>query len=235
CNNTGTASQNVTFSRHTQDLTITLASAVTLNCNATAAHVAAAFGSASVTDNCSTGLTATGTVQAEVVTGCNVSVTKTWTVTDACNNTGTASQTVPLSRDTQAPLITLATAGTLNCNATAANVAAAFGSASVTDNCSTGLTATGTVQAEVVTGCNVSVTKTWTVTDACNNTGTASQTVTFSRDTQAPVITLAAAGTLNCNATAAQVTAAFGSASVTDNCSTGLTATETVQAEVVTG
>src|SRR5204862_7220019 len=164
--NTGTDTKNITFIKHTLAPVITLAAARTINCNDTTLFVTNAFGSASVTDNCSTGLTATGTVQAEVVTGCNVSVTKTWTVTDACNNTGTASQTVPLSRDTQAPLITLATAGTLNCNATAANVAAAFGSASVTDNCSTGLTATGTVQAEVVTGCNVSVTKTWTVTDA---------------------------------------------------------------------
>src|SRR5206468_2311415 len=131
--------------------------------------VAAAFGTASVTDNCSTGLTATGTIQAEVVSGCNVSVTKNWTVTDACNNTGTATQTVTFVRDNTAPVITLTASTALNCNGTPANVAAAFGTASVTDNCSTGLTATGTIQAEVVSGCNVSVTKNWIVTDACKN------------------------------------------------------------------
>src|SRR5258706_550736 len=146
-----------------------------------------------------------------------------------------SSQTVTFTRDNTAPVINLAAPGVLNCNATVANVAAAFGAATVTDNCSAGLTATGTVQAEVVTGCTVSVTKTWTVTDACNNTGTASQTVTFTRDNTAPVINLAAPGVLNCNATVANVAAAFGAATVTDNCSAGLTATGTVQAEVVNG
>src|SRR5665811_1285699 len=203
--------------------------------NATTAQVAAAFGTAAVTDNCSADLTATGTIAAEVVTGCSVSVTKNWTVTDACGNIGTATQTVTFPRDSTLPVITLAAAGTLSCNATTAMVAAAFGTATVTDNCSADLTATGTIATEVVTGCSVSVTKNWTVTDACGNIGTATQTVTFPRDSTLPVITLAAAGTLSCNATTAQVAAAFGTAAVTDNCSADLTATGTIATEVVTG
>jgi hypothetical protein len=92
-------------------------------------------------------------LQPEVVNGCNVSVTKTWTVTDACGNTGTASQTITFTRDNTLPVITLTAPSAVACNANAATVATAFGTASVTDNCSVGLAATGTVQPEVVNGC----------------------------------------------------------------------------------
>jgi hypothetical protein len=109
-------------------------------------------------------------------------------VTDACGNTGTACQTVHYTRDTIAPVITLTDPGTLPCNPTATQIAAAFGTASVTDNCSSGLTAIGTVCPEAGSGCSFSTTKKWTVTDACGNTGTASQTVNYTRDTHAPVI-----------------------------------------------
>src|SRR5207244_2978295 len=115
------------------------------------------------------------------------SVTKTWTVTDNCGKTGINSQTVYFTRDTALPVITLAAASALPCNPTAAQIAAAFGSASVSDNCSSGLVASGTVGAEQGTGCSRSVTKTWTVTDNCGKTGINSQTVYFTRDTEAPL------------------------------------------------
>src|SRR5688500_19962685 len=107
------------------------------------------------------------------------------------------------------------------------------GTASVTDNCSTGLTATFSDGPEVAgTGCSVSVTRTWTVTDACGNVGTQTQTITFTRDTEKPVITVTASTAIVCNPTSAPITGAFGTASVTDNCSTGLTATFSDGAEV---
>jgi hypothetical protein len=56
--------------------------------------------------------------------------------------------------------------------------------------------------------------------------------VTFTRDIQAPVITLGSATAVVCNPTQTQINAAFGTASVTDNCSTGLVATGTIVAEV---
>ena len=54
--------------------------------------------------------------------------------------------------------------------------------------------------------------------------------MSFKRDTTAPVITVAASSTLACNPTAADIAAAFGAASVSDNCSVGLVATGTVGA-----
>src|SRR5438309_2248994 len=150
---------------------MTLAAASALGCNPTDGQIAAAFGAASVTDNCSSGLVATGTIGGEQGTGCTRTVTKSWTVTDGCGNTGTASQTVTFTRDTQNPVITLAAASALGCNPTDAQIAAAFGAATVTDNCSSGLVATGTIGGEQGTGCTRTVTKSWTVTDGCGNTG----------------------------------------------------------------
>src|SRR6185369_955416 len=177
----------------------------TLPCNPTQAQINAAFGTASVTDNCSTGLTATGVVGTETGSGCSFSTTKTWTVTDNCGNTQTASQTVTYTRDVIKPTITVTASSALPCNPTQAQINAAFGTASVTDNCSTGLTATGVVGAEFGSGCSFGTTKTWTVTDNCGNTQTAAQTVVYTRDLIAPTITLTAQGTLPCNPTDAQV------------------------------
>src|SRR5687768_18364435 len=97
-------------------------------------------------------------------TGCSVSVTRTWTVTDAFGNVGTQTQTITFSRDTEKPVITVTASTAVECNPTAAQITGAFRTASVTHNCSTGLTATFSDGAEVPgTGCSVSVTRTWTV------------------------------------------------------------------------
>jgi hypothetical protein len=229
CNNTGTQTQTVTFTRDLVLPVITVTPATALACNPTAAQIAAAFGNASVTDNCSTGLTASFTDAGEIAgAGCTFSVTRTWTVTDACNNIGTQTQTVTFTRDIVAPVITVTPSTALTCNPTSAQITAAFGTASVTDNCSTGLTATFTTGAETAgTGCTFTVTRSWTVTDACGNTGIQTQTVTFTRDLIPPVITVTPSTVLACNPTSVQIAAAFGTASVTDNCSTGLSATFT--------
>ncbi|MFL5745282.1 MAG: hypothetical protein ACJ751_11480, partial [Niastella sp.] len=69
-------------------------------------------------------------------------------------------------------------------------------------------------------------TLTLTITDANGCTSTCNQTFATT-DTEAPVITVTASTAVTCNPTAAQLTAAFGTASVSDNCATGLTATFT--------
>jgi len=200
---------------------ITLTASTNPGCNPTNAQIAAAFGTASVTDNCSTGLTATFTDGAETGTGCARSITRTWTVTDACGNTGTQTQTITFTRDTEAPGITVTANTAVVCNPTAAQIAAAFGTASVADNCSTGLTATFTDGAETGTGCARSITRTWTATDACGNSGTQTQTITFTRDTEAPVI--------NCSPAVLCVISSNNYAipllTATDNCGSALTIT----------
>src|SRR5881397_3216192 len=96
-------------------------------------------------------------------------------------------------------------------------MATAFGGGTVSDNCSSGLAPSGTVGTETGSVCTFSTTKSWTVTDNCGNSGTASQTVTYTRDTTKPAITLAAASGLGCNPTTADIAAAFGGATVSEN------------------
>ena len=72
-------------------------------------------------------------------------------------------------------------------------MSAAFGNATATDACGT-VSPTGVEGTEtLVSGCTYQVIKTWTATDACNNSSTAQQTVTYTKDVTAPVITIAAA------------------------------------------
>src|SRR4051812_49946405 len=128
-------------------------------------------------------------------------------------NIGPASQTLTYSKDTTPPVITLAATGSLNCNPSASEIAAAFGAATVNDDCSSGLTASGTVGAEtLVSGCTYSTIKSWTVTDSCGNIGTASQTLTYRSEERRVGKERGAPGSLNCNQKESEIAAAFGGA-----------------------
>src|SRR6266496_5171704 len=157
--------------------------------------------------------------------GCSRSQTRTFTATDACGNTATASRTATWTVDVTAPTITatgIPASGALGCNPTSAAIEAALGSATATDACSapTVTSVTGDV---ISNGCSRSQTRTFTATDACGNTATASRTATWTVDVTAPTITATgtpASGALGCNPTSAAIEAALGSATATDACST---------------
>src|SRR5205085_19356 len=192
----------------------------TLGCNPTAADIDAALGSATATDNCGTP-TLTSSDAVVVSNGCDRTQTRTWTATDGCDNTSTASRTVSWTFDITAPIITaIGTTTTLGCNPTAANIDAALGSATATDNCGTP-TLTSTDNTVSSSGCDRTETRTWTATDGCGNSSTASRTVSWTFDITAPTITATGTTTtLGCNPAAADIDAALGSATATDNCGT---------------
>src|SRR5205814_984026 len=104
----------------------------------------------------------------------NYSVTRTWTATDHCNNNSTASQTITV-RDTTAPVISgVGSPQTIECPATpsfstptARSEERRVGKVTFADSTTAG-------------SCpqNYSVTRTWTATDHCSHSSTASQTIT---------------------------------------------------------
>src|SRR5204862_1470412 len=105
---------------------------------------------------------------------------------DGCDNTATTSQPICFPTRRSSHLITVTASTPVNCNPTSSDIAAAFGTATVSDNCSTELSGSFTDGPETGTGCTHSVTRNWTATDGCGNTATTSQTISFTRDTQAP-------------------------------------------------
>src|SRR6185436_16386856 len=113
----------------------------------------------------------------------NYSVTRTWTATDDCGNTATASQTINV-HDITAPVIAaLPAPSTIDCPSTPS-----FEQATATDACdpSVALTSSDVTTPGNCPG-NYSVTRTWIATDDCNNTSTASQIIHV-QDVTAPVI-----------------------------------------------
>src|SRR6185369_2825672 len=150
--------------------------------------------------------------------------------TDGCGNTATASRTATWTFDVTAPTITTTGTpanGVLGCNPTTADINAALGTATATDNCGSA-TLTSTDGAVASNGCGRSQTRTWTATDGCGNTSTASRTATWTFDVTPPTLTATGTTTsLGCNPTTAAINAALGSATATDNCGGTPTVTST--------
>ncbi len=204
CGNTATATQTINVIDTTDPVLAGVPSDATVECDAipSAATVTA-------TDNCSTGLTVN--YSETIGTGCPYTITRTWTTTDDCGNTSTATQTINVIDTTDPVLAGVPADATVECDAipSASTVTA-------TDNCSTGLTVN--YSETIGTGCPYTITRTWTATDDCGNTATATQTINVI-DTTDPVLAgVPADATVECDAIPAAATV-----TATDNCSTGLT------------
>jgi gliding motility-associated-like protein len=131
------------------------------------------------TDNCDA---AGNVVGADVSDGltCPETITRTWTVTDACGNVATETQTITI-QDTQVPVFAAPPANlTVEC----------IGDVPVmtdlgwTDNCDGAGNVTG-VDGALTDPCGGTITRTWTYTDACGNVATVTQTITVD-DTTPP-------------------------------------------------
>ncbi|MFN3753887.1 hypothetical protein, partial [Flavobacterium sp.] len=205
CGNASTATQTINVQDVTAPVIATLPATSTINCPATPV-----FAQATATDNCdaNVSLTFVDTTTNGACAG-SYSVTRTWTATDACGNTSTASQTINV-QDVTAPVIAeLPAASTISCPAVPE-----FAQATATDECGSAFELTfADVTTNGACAGSYSVTRTWTATDACGNTATASQTINV-QDVTAPVIAeLPAASTISCPAVPE-----FAQATATDEC-----------------
>ncbi|MFC4511296.1 hypothetical protein ACFO28_13355, partial [Flavobacterium buctense] len=180
CDNTSSVSQIITVSDTIAPVTPETPAAVTVTC----ADDVPAMISLTATDNCNDAITVEGVDSITSQGDCTNSftVTRTWTFTDACNNSSSVSQIITVS-DTIAPVVPQAPAAvTVAC----ADDVPAMISLTATDNCNDVITVVG-VDAVAQGECpnSFTVTRTWTFTDACNNTSSVSQIITVS-DTLAP-------------------------------------------------
>jgi large repetitive protein len=210
CGNSSSASQTVTVVDTTAPVLAGVPADVTAQCDdvPTAANPTAL-------DNCDSNpnITFAETSAAGSCAGSFV-LTRTWTATDACGNSSSATQHVTVI-DTTAPVIAGVPAdATVQCDAvpTAAT-------ATATDACDSAPTITFHETSAAGTCANSSVlTRTWTATDACGNSSSKTQTITVI-DTTAPVIAgVPADATVQCDAVPTAATP-----TVTDNCDTNAT------------
>ncbi|SHH07915.1 SprB repeat-containing protein, partial [Flavobacterium fluvii] len=161
-------------------------------------------------DNCKGEITVQG-VDTIVQGNCanSYTITRTWTFIDDCGKTSSTIQTINVDDKTAPIIAALPETKTISCPA-----APEFAQAVATDACGSAFTLTS---ADVTTNgaCagSYSVTRTWTATDACGNTSTASQTINVI-DTTAPVIAVPPTRlSINC-----PETPVFGEATASDGC-----------------
>ncbi len=168
----------------------------------------------SATDNCSTNLII-GMSATTVENNCGRALIRTWTVTDECGNTTSASQTTTMIDTTAPTLIGLPVSATVACGAlpqlSAFNVSAQ-------DNCDTNVETIVDV-AEGGSGCSLTRTFTWSATDACGNTAMESRTFTTSDNVAPTLINLPNSTTVACNALP---TPGMYSVTANDNCDTNV-------------
>ncbi len=145
---------------------------------------------------------------------CSQTITVTFTATDGCGNTTSATKAISVS-DTTSPVLTLPADITVDCDAS--TDPQNTGSASATDNCDDNPTVTYSdfvTEGECANGSEI--TRTWTATDVCGNTVSQIQTITV-QDTTPPSFdgTLPADITVECDAVPDMETL-----TATDNCGT---------------
>ncbi|MEZ4799969.1 MAG: hypothetical protein R2809_09400 [Flavobacteriales bacterium] len=161
---------------------------------------------AEFSDNCDDELEITSSVVSEGT--CPEVVTYTWTATDNCNNSTTATVVVTIV-DTTAPMIYPGNGGEFSCDEDVV-----FGSPEAWDICSETVEVSF-VDETIAGSCPQSYTivRTWTAVDECGNSASASASA-YVYDMTAPVFTMVAADvTIECDA---EIPAA--SAEATDNC-----------------
>ncbi|MDQ7003561.1 MAG: DUF5011 domain-containing protein [Ghiorsea sp.] len=196
-----------------------------IQAQATGATTAVTLGTSTVTDNVSTGLTATASPVGPFTVGTHII---TWTATDAAGNIGTAQQIVTIV-DTTPPTITAP--ANITTPATAALTAVTLGTPTGVSD----LTSTPSVLNNApAAGFPVGVTTvTWTAIDAYNNTAAAAQTVTIT-DNVPPVVTAPANVSLFDTDTAG-IAAFLNGASAIDNIDGTLTVSNSAPVSLPTG
>jgi len=123
-------------------------------------------------------------------------ILRVWTVTDACGNATSATQTISVV-DTTAPTFTLPVDLTIECDAST-NIVNTGAASAQSDNCDTNPTTT--FADTIVPGAcpqENDILRAWTVTDACGNASTATQTITVV-DTPPPTFSVPTNVTVEC-------------------------------------
>ncbi|MFK7809486.1 MAG: HYR domain-containing protein [Saprospiraceae bacterium] len=207
--------------------TFTTPSSVTISCEENPNDLNITGDVTDEADNCSINLEATFNDNTTGLNGCSGTgqIIRTWTLSDACNNTSTGVQIITVVDNTD-PTFTVPPATVINCEDDPGDVGITGDVTDEADNCSVGLDATFNDDNSGLTGCNGTgqIIRTWTLSDDCNNTSTGVQIITVV-DNSPPTFTAPSDIVLNCNVDYTDLTITGDVNNESDNCSAGLNAT----------
>ncbi|MFM2202005.1 MAG: hypothetical protein RL040_1205, partial [Bacteroidota bacterium] len=213
CNNVAYHSQVITVNDTTAPIFTGCPANIELQC---AADVPAPVDASAVTaiDNCGGEvIVAYLNSETNMMSECNYVITHFYSATDLCGNRSSCSYTITVN-DTASPELVVPADYTAECNKDIV-----LENASATDNCTPELNITETVDTSV-SGCVVTYVRSFSVTDACGNVSTGQQTILVT-DTTAPVLTVPADYTVECNGMVV-----FEAAVAIDNCVDGIAVIE---------
>lgn len=172
CGNSATCTETVTIVDNVPP-TITCGPNQTVNCGQQWN-----FSTPVISDNCTPTAGLILNILSTTTNGaCPEVVTRVWEVVDRCGNKAVCTETITI-QDVTPPTITCAANKQVPCGAQWN-----FDPPTATDNCAVGASGTPNVTIAVVSTvtnslCPLSVTRTWSATDACGNVSQCSQTVT---------------------------------------------------------
>src|SRR5881409_731597 len=199
CGHTATTSQTISVADTTPPTISALPGPSTIECPAVPV-----FASPTASDTCGT---ATLTFVDSSSGTCPVVHVRTWTATDACGHTATTSQTISVADTTPPTISAVPGPSTIECPAVPV-----FASPTASDTCGT---ATLTFVDSSSGTCPVVHVRTWTATDACGNTSTASQTINVADTTPPTISAVPGPSTIECPAVPV-----FASPTASDTCGT---------------
>src|SRR6266498_3537232 len=190
CGNTATASQTITLQDTTKPTISGVGGPATIECPSTPV-----FTEPTASDDCGTATLTHDDVTTPGSCPNNYSVKRTWTATDLCGNTATASQTITLQDTTNPTISGVSGPATIECSAPLV-----FSEPTASDACGTATLTHDDVTTPGSCPNNYSVKRTWTATDLCGNTATASQTITLQDTTKPTISGVGGPATIECSA-----------------------------------
>jgi gliding motility-associated-like protein len=224
CGNTTSANQTIIV-QDTIPPTFTVPADITIECDVDVTDLTLTGDVTDETDNCASGLDATYTDAVSAGSCPNASIiTRTWSLSDECDNTTTLVQTINVI-DTTPPTFTVPVDVTIECDVDMVDLTLTGDVTDEADNCTLGMEASYTDSIVDGNCANESIiTRTWSLSDACDNTTTLVQTITI-QDTTAPTFTVPADVTIECDVDTTDLTITGEVTDESDNCSIGIEAT----------
>jgi uncharacterized repeat protein (TIGR01451 family) len=194
CGNATSLNQIITVSDNIVP-TFTAPAAITINAENNCGYDAGVGVTGDVTDeadNCDTNMQVTYSDDIDNTNPCEIIITRTWSLVDACGNAaGDQVQIITVIDDTppvftRPPDTEVYTDPACGYDASPSEAGDVFDE---TDNCSTGLEVTYSDVLDDTDPCNITITRTWSLADDCGNAAENQVQTILVRDLNAPVIT----------------------------------------------